>query len=370
LRNESDLQITGFYSCDRFGVYQECFPIKTTVYFNISVRNIAGDPRNISIYLSVLDEPGVPIGFSQLNSSVPSLTSLHYIMSIFLVKWAHVGVATAYVYIVTEGSTVESDSTEFYIGPEDLTPPMILLLSPENATYMILSIPLVFTIDERSFWTGYSLDNSECISILGNSTLTGLTNGSHSIMIYANDSSGNMGSSEDVYFTNSIVHDLAVLRIVCSSEYAYVGRVVNIAASIQNEGTIPEAFNVTICANDIVVGNCIVTNLPPDNQTAISFEWDTTSHPIGNYTITSYVDIIPGENDVSDNNLRGCWILLTVPGDVNGDYTVDIYDVVRMCAAYGSSQGCSNYEARCDIDEDGYVDIYDVVIACYYYGES
>jgi hypothetical protein len=50
-------------------------------------------------------------------------------------------------------------------------------------------------------WVCYSLDGEKNISITGNSTITNLTNGFHGITVYANDTSGNMGTSETINFT-------------------------------------------------------------------------------------------------------------------------------------------------------------------------
>lgn len=130
-----DVWITDFYSCDALGIPQDYFPKKTTAYFNISVRNLAQDPKNISIYLTVQDELSVPIGTDQLSNVIPQNVSTYYIMSVFLPKWAYVGIATAYAALWEEGNLIDGKTTEFYIGPEDLTPPIIHILSPENATY-------------------------------------------------------------------------------------------------------------------------------------------------------------------------------------------------------------------------------------------
>jgi hypothetical protein len=49
---------------------------------------------------------------------------------------------------------------------------------------------------------GYSLDDQSNITIAQNTTLTGLLDGTHRIIIYANDTFGNMGASEMVYFSD------------------------------------------------------------------------------------------------------------------------------------------------------------------------
>jgi hypothetical protein len=60
---------------------------------------------------------------------------------------------------------------------------------------------LNFTTNEKTSWIGYCLDRPANVAITGNTTLTELAEGSHSIVVYANDTAGNMGASETVFFT-------------------------------------------------------------------------------------------------------------------------------------------------------------------------
>jgi hypothetical protein len=83
----------------------------------------------------------------------------------------------------------------------DITPPIVGVLSPENAAYNVTSLPLNFTVDEPVSWIAYSLDNQANTTIAGNITFSGLTEGTHSITIFANDTFGNVGTSETVNFT-------------------------------------------------------------------------------------------------------------------------------------------------------------------------
>lgn len=77
----------------------------------------------------------------------------------------------------------------------------IFVLSPtQNETYDAHDVHLNFRTSEHTTWTAYSLDNQEKTAITGNITLSGLSNGSHSIMVFANDSAGNTGSSNPVQF--------------------------------------------------------------------------------------------------------------------------------------------------------------------------
>lgn len=82
----------------------------------------------------------------------------------------------------------------------DTTPPEILVVSPEATTYSSSTIPLIFTINEPTAWIGYAPDGEGNVTISGNTTLSSLLEGTHSVTVYANDTSGNMGASNEVVF--------------------------------------------------------------------------------------------------------------------------------------------------------------------------
>ncbi len=83
----------------------------------------------------------------------------------------------------------------------DTTPPTISIASPENKTYLVNDVLLNFTVSESTSWIGYSLDGQTNVTIAGNITLSDLSEGSHHIVVYANDTVGNVGASSTVYFT-------------------------------------------------------------------------------------------------------------------------------------------------------------------------
>jgi hypothetical protein len=80
-------------------------------------------------------------------------------------------------------------------------PPVVAVVSPENMTYAADNVSLAFTVNKPVVWLGYSLDGQENIAIMGNTTITGLTNGLHNVTVYAKDEFGNVGASETVSFT-------------------------------------------------------------------------------------------------------------------------------------------------------------------------
>ncbi len=80
-------------------------------------------------------------------------------------------------------------------------PPRVSVSSPKNANYTSREINLDFTVSKDVEWMGYSLDRHDSVTVTGNATLSGLTNGFHNITVYARDEFENTGASETVTFT-------------------------------------------------------------------------------------------------------------------------------------------------------------------------
>ena len=80
-------------------------------------------------------------------------------------------------------------------------PPTISVDSPENKTYTVSNISLTFAVSEPASWIGYSLDGRANVTTTRNTTLTGLSDGSHSLIVYAKDTAGNTGTSKTIYFS-------------------------------------------------------------------------------------------------------------------------------------------------------------------------
>ena len=78
-------------------------------------------------------------------------------------------------------------------------PPLVKITSPENKTYR--EVTLSFTVNRGAQWMGYCLDGYPNVTVTSEINLTGLSEGSHYVTMYANDSAGNMGASDTVYFS-------------------------------------------------------------------------------------------------------------------------------------------------------------------------
>ncbi len=162
------------------------------------------------------------------------------------------------------------------------------------------------------------------------------------------------------------VHDVAITNITTSKTVVGQGYSLSVNVQVKNEGNRLETVNVTVYINNTLTTQTI--NLTIGTAT-LTFSWNTTGFPKGNYTIKAYAWPVPGETNKADNTFTyGDKIIVTVPGDTDGDRSIDIYDIVRIASAYGAKRGEPRFIPNCDIDSNGVINIYDVVIATSRYG--
>ena len=89
-------------------------------------------------------------------------------------------------------------------------PPQAILLSPENKIYTTTDLQLTFTVDESASWKAYSLDGRGNVTISGNTTISGLSIGTHNVTVTVRDLSGNIASSDTIQFTvNNIIPEFS-----------------------------------------------------------------------------------------------------------------------------------------------------------------
>ena len=170
-----------------------------------------------------------------------------------------------------------------------------------------------------------------------------------------------------VKFTPTI-HNVSIASLTPIKTIVGQGYPMLINVTVQNNGNSPEVFNVTVYANtteietkEITLSNCTSTTFP--------FIWNTTGFVKGNYTIWAYAWPVPNETDTADNTFIFGVVTVTIKGDVDGDFDVDIYDVVKITSIYGSARSDPEFNPNSDLDDDGEITIYDVVRCTSHYGD-
>jgi len=172
------------------------------------------------------------------------------------------------------------------------------------------------------------------------------------------------------FLNNLTISDVAITNVALS--HTVVGKGFNLSLStlVENEGSLARNFNITLYANNTVIGTVANISLSGKNSTTVPFTWNTSEWAKGNYRISVHAWSVPMETGISSSFYVDFEVCVTIPGDVDSDRDVDIFDIVSMAGVYGDVFPPVWPIPPPDIDGDGDVDIYDIVIAAGNYGKS
>jgi hypothetical protein len=171
-----------------------------------------------------------------------------------------------------------------------------------------------------------------------------------------------------------LAHNVGVEAAPRDKDVVGAGKPFDTYALVKNAGDSSETFGVTIYAtnatSDYLVGTASTT-VPARTAQTVKITCSTTGLVKGTYTIKAVAGTVTGETYTADNELVQGTILVTLPGDVDGNHAVNIIDIVRMAGVYGiSSRANPNYDPYCDLDNNGAINILDIVTAAGNYGHT
>jgi hypothetical protein len=149
---------------------------------------------------------------------------------------------------------------------------------------------------------------------------------------------------------------------------AYKGYDRDIYVTVKNQGSRDESFSVTAKYGATVIGTQSVTNLAPGATQVLNFTWTTTGLSYGYYVISAETTL--GTDQDPSDDIRTANVMLTIPGDLDGDRDVDGVDFGLFAPAYGSVVGQPAYKILADIDNSDAVDGLDFGIFAPNYGKS
>lgn len=125
-----------------------------------------------------------------------------------------------------------------------------------------------------------------------------------------------------------------------------------------------ESIQVSIIVNGSA--ECSQTFTVNNSSSAVfSAAWNTTGFEKGTYHVLIKATAAWAGTTV---DYEGD-VFLTIPGDVDANRLVDIFDVVMLTAAYEARKGEPPYTPNKDIDGNGMIDIFDVVACTSHYEE-
>lgn len=212
------------------------------------------------------------------------------------------------------------------------------------------------------------------------------------------------GGDFDIYYSTSTIipiHDVGILNAAAYPTTVEPGRVVKVNITAANFGDYNEVLSLSTffenqATSVMVLVNSTTLSLQPGRSTKIQVSWNTSGitpvpSPLSYYKIIITIQPAPGEsirrqgdNVAEAGNIR---VLPTIiPGDVdqdgdvdifdavaltinwgqkmgpedfNGDCAVDIFDAVILTNAYGSRPGGPRWNAKVDLNRDGIIDVID-----------
>jgi len=168
------------------------------------------------------------------------------------------------VYCNESSGNIGTSSVRYFTV--DTTAPSITINSPTNTTYATQNILTNVTTNEPAKWCGYSLDNSANVTMTNTSatawqklmTAISVSEASHNVTVYCNDSYGNMGASSTKYFSMSYLTMCTVSLnnnlVVALSQYKACGN--DTVGIIISNISICDGYNLKVTYDDGAIELC------------------------------------------------------------------------------------------------------------------
>lgn len=148
------------------------------------------------------------------------------------------------------------------------------------------------------------------------------------------------------------------------------GGIVVINVTVFNYGTLTENPSITVYYDSTPIQTKVASNLLKGDTAKVTFNWNTTGVPLGKYTISASITSVPNDMDTTDNNYTDDRVRVgPIPGDIDSNGVVDIYDIVIVAAQFGRPPPPIT-DPRADVNGDGVVDIFDIVKVAADFGET
>jgi len=171
-------------------------------------------------------------------------------------------------------------------------------------------------------------------------------------------------------FFQSLIVDVGIANIFVAPTVLYPGGNVNVSVTATNTGNTTETFSIDVYRNSTLLATLNVTSLAPNTNYTATFVWNTLGVLWGKYVLSAHITPLPFETHISDNTLIDGIVKLKIPGDINGDDVVDIFDATLASKAFASKPGSPNWNPDADLNGDGLVDIFDMIILSSHFGQK
>jgi N-acetylneuraminic acid mutarotase len=205
---------------------------------------------------------------------------------------ARVAVIDDALYVVGGGLTTETWpilTNTYYSTNEKYTPflfgtvPDVSVVSPKNTAFATAEVALNLTVSQVTSWLGYSLDGHANVTIIGNDTLIGLSEGAHRLIVYAKNFAGDVTSFASVSFSIDTSPPSIAVTSPENKSYFTTDVPLNFA---KNEPLIQATYSLDGLNNVTVVGETTLVGLPFGVHKVTVYAWDAAGNVGASETIT------------------------------------------------------------------------------------
>jgi hypothetical protein len=175
------------------------------------------------------------------------------------------------------------------------------------------------------------------------------------------DFADNTKTAEDSVTVLTLGHDVSVIAIKLAKTVVGQGFDLIVTVTASNYGIFGETFNVTVYLNSSVLGSQTVS-LSSGNKADVIFVKSSSDFSKGIYAMSASAGPVLGETEIGDNTLFEGSIVITIPGDIHGDFVVDIFDAISLANSFNSVSSSPRWDPNADINCDAGIDVYDAII--------
>jgi len=164
------------------------------------------------------------------------------------------------------------------------------------------------------------------------------------------------------------IHDVKVSQVKLSKTVVGQGFAAIINVTVANPGDFDETFYMTAYADAFTIQTIQIT-VGNGSDTIVILVLNSAGFAKANYTIQAVADTVSGETNTGDNAYPDGWLVVTIPGDINGDFRVGPADFALLSSAYGSTPSKLKWNPNADINSDDKVGPADFAQLSAHYGQ-
>lgn len=218
--------------------------------------------------------------------------------------------------------TAQTESSDADPPAVDTTPPIVVITSPENITYDVLFVFLDIFVNEQFSWMGYSLDGGDNVTITGDTILSGLSEGSHTVVVFANDTALNTGMAVIAFTTLAPDTTPPTIMIFSPENLTYGVSSVDLSF-IVNEKTSWIGYSLDGADNVTIVDSAVLSDVSDGEHRLTMYAEDLT----GNIGIS---DVIVFTVSLETETPSQMWVVVVIAAIAGAGSVFSIYIIYDL----------------------------------------